>query len=323
MAHGGEAVGLLPDGRTIFVAGGIPGETVRVRITKSKKRWARAELVEVTSPSEDRIEAPCAHFGECGGCQWQHIDLNRQRALKRDIVIGQLQHLGAFEEPPVEDTLACGREDGFGYRNHAQFAVNGYGRIAYHRSRSRKLVGMDSCPLLHPLLGEWADKLPAMQGAFGVELRAAVHSGQRLAMVRGQLTEESFAAASDVGIPLKRAGYDEITEVVGEDRYQVSSKSFFQVNSDGAATLVRLVLEMAGEQAAGSAIDLYAGVGLFTVPLARAFGKLYAVESHPAALRDLRKNCKGSEVHIVGTRVEDAREQLPPHANVVVADPPR
>jgi len=323
MAHGGEAVGDLPDGRVVFVGGVLPGETAEIRLTGGKKRWARGEVVRVVEASPDRVEPPCPHFGPCGGCQWQHIRLDRQRELKREILVGQLSHLGGIEDPPVEDVRAVGEADGFGYRNHATFRVTKEGRTAYHRGGSKEKIEIDRCLLLHPLLREWHEALPPLEGAFALELRVGTRTAQRLAMTRGQLSEEAFAVAAERGIPLKRAGSDEITEMVGTERYRVSSKAFFQVNTDGAEVLVDLVLEMLDPQPSDTVVDLYAGVGLFSVPLARKSEKVLAVEGNTAAIRDLRFHKKGLPIHVVGTSVEDSAPQLPRTVDKVVADPPR
>lgn len=323
MAHGGEAVGDLPDGRVVFVGGVLPGETAEVRLTGGKKRWARGELVSVVEASPDRVEAPCPHFGPCGGCQWQHIRLERQRALKKEILSGQLSHLGGIEDPPVEDVRAVGDAEGFGYRNHATFRVTREGRTAYFRAGSKDKIEIDRCLLLHPLLREWHEALPPLDGAFALELRVGTRTAQRLAMTRGQVSEAAFEEAANRGIPLKRAGSDEITEMVGTERYRVSSKAFFQVNTDGAETLVELVLEMLDPQPTDTIVDFYAGVGLFAVPLARKAEKVLAVEGNTAAIRDLRFHKKGLPIHVVGTSVEDSRPQLPQTVDKVVADPPR
>ncbi len=323
MAHGGEAVGRLDDGVAIFVAGALPGETARVLVTQRKKRWARGELVEVLKPSEHRVQPPCPHFGPCGGCQWQHIELGQQRELKREVLISQLQHLGGIENPPVDPVRAVGPDDGFGYRNHAMLAVTPEGKTAYRKARSHELVPIDACPLLHPLLQEWHAAMPPLLGAHGLELRAGTRTGQRLAMVQGQLSEDSFNQATERGVPLKRAGHDELSEMVGAEKFRVSSKAFFQVNTEGAEALTEMVMSFLDPQAKDTVVDLYCGVGLFTVPLARKAAKVFAVEGNNAAVRDLRFHAKGLPIHIVGTSVERAAEQMPTRLDLVVADPPR
>lgn len=323
MAHGGEAVGRLEDGRAVFVAGGIPGERVRIRLLHERKRWARGELVEVLEKSEDRVEAPCPYFGECGGCQWQHISLARQRELKREIVEGQIKHLGGMDAVSVEATRSSGEADGFGYRNHAIFAVDAEGHTAYHRAGSRQLVAIDRCLLLHPLLRESHEALPLLPGLRRLELRAGVRTGQRLVMATGEVDAAPVEEAAARGVPLRGPGDGEVTEMVHTERYRISSKSFFQVNTGGAELLVDLVMEMLDPGAEDQVLDAYAGVGLFTLPLARKSARVYAVERNKAALRDLRHHVKGLPVHVVGIDLTRAAEQLPSTVDLAVADPPR
>ena len=325
MAHGGEAVGRLEDGRAVFVSGGIPGETVEVRLTREKKRWARADLVSVVEASPDRVEPPCPFVGDCGGCQWQHISIERQRKLKHEVIVGQLQHLAGLKDAPVEDTVGVGEADGFGYRNHVHLAVDEGGMTGYYRAGTREVVPVDSCRLLHPLLREWQEKLPPLPGAKRLELRAGTRTFQRLALLRGYIDEDAGEESYQRGIPLGRAGEGEIIEMVGTERFRISSKSFFQVNTDGAEKLVELALEMLDLGKETSVVDAFAGVGLFTIPMARQARKVWAVERHPAAVRDLRHHAGDFRdvVHIVGTDMQDAFTQLPGSADRVLADPPR
>ena len=323
MAHGGEAVGRLADGRAVFVAGAIPGERVRIRLVDLRKRWARAELVELLQPSPDRVTPPCPHAEVCGGCQWQHIALDRQRQLKREIVQGQLRHLGGVDTDLVEETRSVGASDGFGYRNHATFAVDEKGRTAYHRKGGHELVAIDSCPLLHPILREVHEALPPLPGLRSIEIRAGIHTGQRLVMATGEVDAAPVEEAAARGVPLKGPGEGEITEMVGSERFRISSKSFFQVNTEGAELLSRLVMEMLDPGSDDRVLDAFAGVGLFTVPLARRAAHVWAVERSRAALRDLRTHTRGLPVHVVGTELESAFSQLPPRIDLVVADPPR
>lgn len=325
MAHGGEAVGRLDDGRAVFVAAALAGERVRVELVDEKKRYARARLVEVLEASPDRVTPPCAHAIECGGCQWQHIAIDRQRAIKREIVRGQLAHIARLPEASVDPTRAVGNPDGFGYRNHVVLSVDGEGRTGYYRTGTREVVAVDSCPVLHPLLREWQENLPRLDGVSRLEMRAGTRTGQRLAMTRGRPTPETMLAAADLGIPLVPAGENELTEMVHTEKMRVSSKSFFQVNTEGAEALVDIVLEMLEPRESDTVVDAFAGVGLFTVPLARRAGRVLAVERNPAAVRDLRYHAEQARgrVHVIATDLERAFEQLPGHVDLIVADPPR
>ena len=128
LAHGGESVARV-DGKTVFVAGVMPGEQATVRIVKDKGSWARAELVEITVPSVDRIEPQCQHFGVCGGCQWQFSPVETQTTWKRGVVQSQLAHLAGLADVVVRETETPG--PAFGYRNRMDFKISG-GRPALY-----------------------------------------------------------------------------------------------------------------------------------------------------------------------------------------------
>ena len=325
MAHGGEAIGRLPDGRAVFVRGGIPGERVRIEVERQKKRWARARLLEVLDPSPDRVEPPCPFAADCGGCQWQHIALDRQRALKREILRGQIQHLAGIDDPPVEEVRAVGEPDGFGYRNHVVLSVDGEGRVGYLREGTHEVVPVDHCAVLHPLLQEWHEALPPLPGVRKLDLRVGTRTAQRLAQTRGRPEAEAAREAAERGVPLVPAGTGEITEMVGTHKLRISSKSFFQVNTDGAEALVELALEMLDPEPEHTVVDAYAGVGLFALPLAERAGRVLAIERHPAAVRDLHHHAEQAKtsIHVIATDVSDAFPQLPKTVDRVLADPPR
>ena len=151
MAHGGSAIG-RHEGRAIFVPYGIPGEQVRVRIVQDKGRFAIAEIVEVVTPSPDRIQAPCPYFGKdrCGGCQFQFIDYTRQITLKQQIVRDQLARLGGLPDVAVHPTLPSSTP--YGYRSHATFHVSQSGQLGFIKTDHRTVLPIDDCLLLSPTL---------------------------------------------------------------------------------------------------------------------------------------------------------------------------
>lgn len=337
MAHGGDAVGHLEDGRAVFVGLAIPGEIVRVEVTTNKPRWARARLLEVLEPSPDRVDPPCPYYGSCGGCRLQHITGDRQAQLVGQVVGEQLQRLGGIAAPAVADTV---RPADYGYRSRARFAVDRAGRLGFRKAASHDIVAIDRCLLLDQATqtareaagDRWAD-------AAEVEIRSGVHGAAAIVSQphgRPALPPGGLAVTRrGGGRPLR--GDPVVTESVAGMTFRVSPGSFFQANRAGAEELVRLVRRAV--TTGDRVLDLYAGVGLFAGALAVAGADVTAVESGAAAAADARGNLRGlsldsatpepgvpGAVRLVKTPVErylaDAvtrREQ----ADVVVLDPPR
>jgi len=122
-------MGRLPDGRAVFVPFGLPGERVRVRLTEEKKNFARGEIMEILDPATDRISAKCKHFGECGGCHYQHLPYEKQLEIKTEILRDQLTRIGKIENPPVQPMVAS--PDPWNYRNHIQFSLSENGKLGF------------------------------------------------------------------------------------------------------------------------------------------------------------------------------------------------
>jgi 23S rRNA (uracil1939-C5)-methyltransferase len=317
-AHGGEAVARL-DGKTVFVADALPGETVRARVIIEKPSWARAELVEVLEPSEDRITPPCPVFGVCGGCQWQHVRPDVQASAKRQILIGQLEHVGGLEEAPVRAMMSPGPE--FGYRNRMAFRVDPGGRPSMYRRRSRHHVALPGCLLLTPRLVDVFGRLGSLEGAKGIVLRAGVRTGEALAVVGGRLPPQ--IASWEISVVHGHGaaiGSPFIHEEVAGVRLRISGRAFFQVNTDGAEALVDLVREAIAPQANETLLDGYAGVGLFSATVGRDAARVIAVESDGRSIHDLERNTDAMEARIVRGRFEDGVDDT---WDVAVVDPPR
>jgi 23S rRNA (uracil1939-C5)-methyltransferase len=312
-AHGGETIARL-DGKAVFLPDALPGERVLARIVDDRRSWARAELVEVLQGSDDRVEAPCPVYGECGGCQWQHVAYTAQLAAKRQILESQLEHLGGLEAPPVRDTVAPGPP--FGYRNRMTFRVAG-GQKVMHRRGSRAHVAIPACLLLAPPLADLYVRLGELDGVSEVTLRAGVRTGDTLVVLRGRLPDAAGRWGSGVVQIGGTIGPKYIHEDVAGTRFRISAGSFFQVNTDGAEELVRLVREAIDPDADDVLLDGYAGVGLFSATLPA--GRLIAVESHLQAVADLRRNLSGRDARIVAGRFESGIDDT---WDVAVVDPP-
>jgi 23S rRNA (uracil1939-C5)-methyltransferase len=335
MAHGGPALG-YHQRQVIFVPYGAPGDTVLAEIELSKKGWARARLLEVLTPSPDRVVPPCPHFGPhaCGGCQWQHLAYPAQLRHKTAVVRDQLARLGGLSIAPVRDILAVGEP--WAYRNHVQLhaGAGGLGFVAADDDQRVEPIG--ACPLMHPQIARLYDELDLeMEGLVRLSLRAAERDDQRMVIFETE-DEEPFELEVDIpvscvllrsdGLPITLVGRDHLVEEVAGHAYTVTAGSFFQVNTAGAAALVTAVHELLAPQAHQHLLDLYAGVGLFSVALAGQVAQLTAVEAAPSAVLDAQANLAAAGVdnaRVIQSEVLEALTAYEGPVELALADPPR
>ncbi|MFQ6101003.1 MAG: class I SAM-dependent RNA methyltransferase [Anaerolineae bacterium] len=349
IAHGGAALG-RHEGRVIFVPYALPGETVRVEITEDKGRYAFARLAEVLKPSSDRIAPPCPYFGPtgCGGCQWQHVGYQAQLRFKAEIVADQLTHIGKIAAPSVNPTAPDG--SGWAYRNRAQFHPAPAGGLGFQAAasndacselalsevegQSRRVVAIDECLILHPLLADLYAALDLkLEGLVRLSLRAGTATGDRMLLfemaddlppsLESDLPVSCVLLLSD-GRHANLIGNNHITEIVADRTYRISAPSFFQVNTPQAAQLVRQVLGYLDLQGSETVLDAYCGVGLFTTHLAERAGLVVGVELVPAAVADLLENTADLDnVEVIEGPVEAVLPDLDVLLNAAVVDPPR
>jgi tRNA/tmRNA/rRNA uracil-C5-methylase (TrmA/RlmC/RlmD family) len=335
-AHGGEGVGRI-DGKVVLVAGALPGERVRVTVIEDHPRWSRAHLVEVLVPSTDRVTPPCPIAEECGGCDLQHVAPAAARALKTRVVREQLARLGGFGDVAhtlVEDCRAVGPD--LGYRNHVQLHAGPDGRLGFHRAGSHVVVPTAHCPVAD-------DEVNALIGRFGAdsgasELALRVLGDARTAIVTPgagpvALPDDvpTLALRQADGRPVVVRGESSATLEVAGVTLHVPIDAFFQVNTSGAAALLALVRESAGDVTHRDVWDLYAGVGLLALPLASDGAHVLAVESVMSATMALDRAATEQEldVRVLTEKVEAVTRRAaggdrsidPPE--IVIADPPR
>lgn len=328
--HGGEGVVRL-DGKAVFVAGALPGESVRIRVTQSKKNWARGEVVEVVEASPDRVSPPCEYLPQCGGCDLQHTTADAGRRLKTRVVREQLTRLGRLESPPVADCLAVGPD--LGYRTHAQFHADDDGRLGFHSAGTHDVVAVDTCLVLTPEAQAVKDGVGDDSGATLVQVRGMTGSGAAAAVLHPgpdalDLPTGPFdlALAQPDGSTVTMRGDGRVVERVAGFEFAFDAAGFFQVNTGGAEAIIEHVLDGLGDVNGLLAWDLYAGVGLLALPMARAGAEVVAVEMDRAAATHLDHNAlqAGLDIGVVSQDVlafvREEHDELP---DVIVLDPPR
>jgi 23S rRNA (uracil1939-C5)-methyltransferase len=327
IAHGGEAVGRLY-GKAHFVAGVLPGERIQGRVVVDKGSWARVELDRVLEPSPDRVEPPCPHFAACGGCQWQYADYAAQLRWKTSILAGQLAHLGGLDDPPVRDPVPAASP--YGYRNRMDFRVAD-GRPALFRRRSKDLVALDECSLLHPELRSLFDALGDLTGVRKLIMRIGATTGERLVIIEGGVPGQASEWGASVTQRTKQGlrvvkGSGVIHEEIDGATLRITGGSFFQNNTAGAGELVTLVAEAISPEPIDTLLDAYAGGGLFGATVGRDAGRVIAVETSPMSVADLRHNLKRSDVadhRAVQGAFEEEAFGLDEYWDLAVVDPPR
>ena len=319
----GGAVGRLDDGRVVFVRHGLPGELVRVDVTEMTSKFSRGDAVDILEASPDRVAPPCryAHPGGCGGCDLQHASTAGQASWKSSLVAEHLRRIAGVE---IEITVVEPSSDPQGSRTRLRCAVDDDGRLALRAARSHDLVVLDSCWIADP---SFAPAFAASwHGAEEVELRA-IGEGDPFALVRRLTLRGTLHELCSLrGEPLEPSTQSRVK--VRGHVFSVGPRSFWQSHRDAPTLLLDNVLELAGARADDHVTDLFSGVGLFAVPLAKVVGpggRVTSVESSPYAVRDARQNAEGlrhlkvREWSVTPRSVNDSVGE----GDVVVLDPPR
>jgi 23S rRNA (uracil1939-C5)-methyltransferase len=298
---------------TVFVALAAKGDQLLVKINQKKGKTAFAEIVEIIEPSPERTEPRCPYFGACGGCNFQQLNYAAQMDAKVEIIRDCLMRIGRINYEREIIKIASPRD--YNYRARAQWHVDVRARkIGYFKRNSHDVIDVKVCPIL---TGE-------MQATL-TELRETIEWASFDARI-----VEIEAAQGDEGVSIYSSEIveptDEISFSAGENRYFYDANTFFQGNQ----FLIEPLIEAASGGARGeTAIDLYCGVGLFTLPLARSFNKVFGVEGYGGAIEFAKKNAENAHLENIKFASEnvdvwlsDARRNLK-NVDFILLDPPR
>lgn len=334
MAHGGSALG-RHEGQAIFVPYGVPGDRVLVSLETRKKGWAKARIEEIVEPSPQRREPTCPNFGaqRCGGCHWQHIQYAAQLEYKSAVVKDQMARLGGLEDMPVQPTVAPGSE--WEYRNNVQLHPSAAG-LGYVDTSGQAIFPIERCYLMHSLVADMFGQVDVDPADFDrVALRASLSTGKQM-VVLYSIEDTDFEAEVDVPVScilmrpngswVTMAGSDNLMERVSGKDFRISADSFFQVNVAGAEVLADTVARFVDPQPHQTILDLYAGVGLFSMTLAERAGRIIAVEAYPPAATDAHINLQAAgadNVDVICDDVVEGMDSVTEPVDTVVLDPPR
>ena len=299
-------------GHTVFVSLAVPGDRLRVRVERQQGNVLFAAIEEILVASPDRIEPPCPYFGRCGGCDFQQLGYEQQLAAKAEIIRDCLHRIARLDVVPEIAVTPSPRD--WRYRMRAMWQIDrDQQTIGYYERGSRRVCDVADCAVLAPELEQTLERVRATDWhEFPGELK------------------HLDAVVGDNGVSLapRFAEFEtrELSLTIGNESYSYNAESFFQVNPG----LLEPLLEFAVGDARGeAAIDLYCGVGLFTLPLARRFKRVTGIESNSAAVRFARRNLQQSQLENVRVIHAGVAEWIRSSAaksaavDFVLLDPPR
>jgi 23S rRNA (uracil1939-C5)-methyltransferase len=338
-------------GKVVFIPYTVTGDQAWIEVFEEKKNYSMGRLIRMIQPSALRVDPLCPLFGRCGGCQWQHIDYLIQCKLKKEICVDILSRLGGLKETPSLRVIPSPRP--FGYRIRTQLKAKGKA-LGYFEERSHQIVDVQECPIVPPLLNQMISfirkKLFPFSRMEEIEINVSPDERKGVLIFHSlsleRMTEKVFGEllqkpALFKGIMivkkerLNRFGDPTLNFTLplsqrGDKRdlkFRISSGSFSQINLEQNQTLIQTVLQFSEVKKDDRVLDLYAGVGNLTLPLAAEAKEVWGIEENKMAIEDAcfnaEKNGIGNCEFIPG-RVEDVlnhwRREKP---DIIVLDPPR
>jgi len=349
VAFKGYGVGRI-SGKVIFVPRTVTRDRAWVEITEERKKYSMGRLIQIVDPSPWRVNPPCPYFGTCGGCLWQHIDYRFHAELKNTILRETLERIGKIRVlPPMDIRLS---PEPYAYRVRVRLKVKGQ-TLGYYRERSHEIVDIDYCPISDPLVNQMIQQFRKELNAFSntEEIEVNVSRDEKKAVLilhplAWDRNSEDFARKFFQNHPilkgivvvarngLKRLGDPSLNFTVpllrsGDKRilgYRASALSFFQVNPEQNQKLIDTVLEFSEVGKNEILLDLYAGIGNFTLPLAAEASRVTGVEENRTAIEDARFNARKNGMKncdFVEGKTEEVLKNLKERPDHVILDPPR
>lgn len=356
LTHEGKGVCHV-DGKATFVDGVLPGERARIRYVYSSRRYDEAVVEELLAASPHRIEAGCEHYGVCGGCSFQHVDAAEQIRLKQQVLLDNLQHIGGVSPEQILEPVTG---PVWGYRRKARLGVRyvqkkGRVLVGFRERRSRYLADLRACPVLVPELGQRLtglaaliesltirDHVPQIEAGFGDDTGALIFRVLSPPSDEDRHRLADFARESGLHVYLQPGGHDSIVPLWPATEkplhyalrdqgisFEFSPVLFTQVNGVINQAMINQALALLQPQAQDRVLELFCGLGNFTLPLAKQVAHVNAVEGEAGLVQLARDNAGangiGNVEYFVANLFEDFRpsQWARQEYHKLLLDPPR
>ena len=348
LTYSASAVGRI-NGIVTFVHRGVPSETARVEITEVKKRHLYAQIKKVIAPSPDRCPPPCSYFDAgCGGCQWQHINLDSQLDAKVRVLVEALNRIGKLSSLP--DVTRHPATQPLAYRNHIRLAVSAVRpqvEFGFKQKESHDVVPIDRCEIapsaINRALPQVANLITDLRcfQVMELALRVSVTTGEVMVILifpkrhkpRLKFSEKDLQAypaihsiyiqSGERGNPVRIAGKRTLSETAGGLSFEVGPPTFFQSNLAGLEQLVGIVREHIQVNPPTVAIDAHCGVGAFTLPIAQTAKAAFGLDLQTEAVTLATRNAKTNGITNANFRVGHLAKLGSVKADLIILNPPR
>lgn len=323
--HFGRGIAYI-NNKICFIENALPKEIVKVKIIKETKKYLLGEVVDFYRLSDDRIEEMCPYVSSCGGCNLEHMSNDCENVFKCNKVREILKKFANIDEKKVLDTVSC---NDYYYRNKVTLHAKD-NMIGYYEKRSNKVINIEGCLLADSRINEIIEVLNemALENDFDeVLIRVSNDSSEVMVSISGEVDDYSILVNRVDTLIINDEvilGEGNIISSIGNKKYYVSSKSFFQVNKDLTSKLYDEVLNVVKEVKPKKVLDLYCGAGTIGIYISDYVEKVIGVDYSMSGIVDAKNNndLNGSNVEFICDRVENVIDGFD-DIDLVIVDPPR
>ncbi len=337
LAHDGRGVAHV-DGKVIFIDEALPGEEVEFIYTESRKDYAEGKVASLLSRSPIRVDAPCAHFGVCGGCSFQHVESSAQIHIKEELLVEQFRRIGKVEIPEIWEPL---KGPHWGYRRKARMGVKYVAKkdrvlVGFRERRHPYLAEIDSCIVMHPTVGTQLLALGELIGGLTIrdkipQIEVAIGDSQCVLSIRvlepptaeDQARMRAFGHEHNMSLRLQSKGPDTIVPLAGEPEiiptyalpdhgieFKFRPAMFTQVNYEINRLMINRVLETLALNENDTVLDLFCGLGNFTLPMAKKARLVVGIEGDQPLVNHAKENARHNGIDNVEFYAADLSKDI-------------